>query len=102
MTDHDEKLAALHTLVEHVVPGHASEARPPTDAELRKTLVLRLPIVEASVKMRAGGPIDDDEDLAMPIWAGVLPSATAFGTPIADNDITAAVPEYVRSYTRHA
>ena len=100
VTDRDEKIAALRALVEHVVPGRAAEARPPTDPELRKTLVLRLPIVEASVKLRTGGPIDDEEDLTMPIWAGVLPSAVTFGDPIADDGVTAAPPGYVTGYAR--
>jgi len=100
VTDPDEKRAALHALVEHVAPGRAAEARPPTDMEMRKTLVLRLPIVEASVKVRTGGPIDDDEDLTMPIWAGVLPSTLTFAGPIADAGVTACVPRYVRDYSR--
>jgi nitroimidazol reductase NimA-like FMN-containing flavoprotein (pyridoxamine 5'-phosphate oxidase superfamily) len=77
--DEDEKRAALHALVEHVVPGRTSDARPPTPSELRKTLVCRLPITEASAKIRTGGPVDDDEDLALPVWAGVIPCEITFG-----------------------
>jgi nitroimidazol reductase NimA-like FMN-containing flavoprotein (pyridoxamine 5'-phosphate oxidase superfamily) len=100
VTDLDAKRNALHALVEHVVRGRTAEARPPSDAELRKTLVLALPISEASAKVRTGGPIDDEEDLAMPIWAGVVPSAMSFGAGIAEPGITAPVPDYVTSYSR--
>lgn len=100
VTDDDEKRAALGALVEHVVPGRSVDARPPTDNEMRKTLVLRLPITEASAKVRTGGPIDDTEDLSMPVWAGVVPCAIEFGTPVADDGITAALPGYVRGYRR--
>jgi len=100
VTDLDAKRNALHALVEHVVRGRAAEARSPTDAELRKTLVLALPISEASAKVRTGGPIDDEEDLAMPIWAGVVPAAISFGAGIAEPGITAPVPDYVTSYCR--
>ena len=95
-----EKRAALHALVEHVVPGRSADARPPADSELRATSVLCLPITEASAKVRTGGPIDDDEDLALPVWAGLLPVSTAFGSPIADPGIAAPAPGYVTGYRR--
>jgi uncharacterized protein len=98
--DAAEKDAALHALVEHVVPGRTAEARPPSDSELRKTSVLRLPITEASAKVRTGGPIDDAEDLELPVWAGQLPLSTAYASPVAEPGITAAVPAYVTGYRR--
>jgi hypothetical protein len=98
--DLEAKRTALHALVEHVVRGRTADARPPTDAELRKTLVLTLPITEASAKVRTGGPVDDAEDLAMPIWAGVVPAAIAYGTGIAEPGIVAPVPDYVSEYVR--
>jgi hypothetical protein len=94
-----EKEAALHALVEHVVPHRMRDARPPNEVEMKKTLVLRLPITEASAKIRTGGPKDDDEDMALPIWAGVLPISLSYGTPIADSD--APLPDYVTNYSRH-
>ncbi|HEV7919302.1 MAG TPA: pyridoxamine 5'-phosphate oxidase family protein, partial [Thermoanaerobaculia bacterium] len=69
VTDAAEKLQVLHALVEHVAAGRSADARPPNDKELRQTLVLALPIEEASAKVRTGGPVDDDEDYALPIWA---------------------------------
>jgi hypothetical protein len=97
--DRDEKTAALQALVEHVVPGRSADARAPSDKELRTTLVLGLPISEVSAKARTGGPIDDEEDLALPVWAGQLPVVTVFGNPIADTS-GVALPHYVRDYRR--
>jgi nitroimidazol reductase NimA-like FMN-containing flavoprotein (pyridoxamine 5'-phosphate oxidase superfamily) len=96
----DEKESALHALVEHVVPGRTAHARPPSASELRSTSVLRLPIDEASAKVRTGGPVDDEDDLDLPIWAGQLPVATAFGAPIADTGSAYDVPAYVTGYRR--
>ncbi len=93
-----EKRAALDALVEHVVPGRGADARRPTPAEMRKTLVLGLPITEASAKVRTGGPIDDEDDFALPVWAGVIPCALTFGDPVPEPEIDTATPEYVRAY----
>jgi len=98
--DPDEKDAALRALVEHVVPGRMAEARPPSAIELRKTSVLRLPITEASAKVRTGGPIDDPDDLALPVWAGQLPLSTSYGSPVPEPDTAAAVPVSVIGYRR--
>ncbi len=100
VTDREEKLRVLEALVEHVVPGRAAEARRPNEAELLSTLVLALPIQEAAAKIRTGGPIDDDEDYTMPVWAGVLPMKLVPQPPIADRGVTADVPAYVRDYGR--
>jgi nitroimidazol reductase NimA-like FMN-containing flavoprotein (pyridoxamine 5'-phosphate oxidase superfamily) len=95
VTDLDEKRRAMHALVEHVLPGRAADSRPPTDAELRKTLVLALPINEASAKVRAEGPIDETEDLTLPVWAGVVPTAVSFGAPVPDPGCTVPTPAYL-------
>jgi nitroimidazol reductase NimA-like FMN-containing flavoprotein (pyridoxamine 5'-phosphate oxidase superfamily) len=84
VTDRDEKLRALEKLVEHIVPGRSAEIRAPNESELRQTLVLSLPISEASAKIRTGPPIDDDEDYALPVWAGVVPITLTRGEPIED------------------
>jgi len=98
--DESERAAALDALVEHIVPGRTADARGPNGKELRATLVLRVPIDEASVKRRAGGPIDDDEDMYLPVWAGVLPLQYAPGAPIADEQLDPGIelPEYLRNY----
>jgi nitroimidazol reductase NimA-like FMN-containing flavoprotein (pyridoxamine 5'-phosphate oxidase superfamily) len=98
--DVDEKRAALHALVEHVVPGRSADARPPNASELRATSVLTLAIDEASAKVRTGGPVDDEQDLALPIWAGQLPLAATYGSPVAEPDVRASVPAYVAGYRR--
>lgn len=83
VTDPSEKRAALDVIVNKSVPGRADEARPPTELELRSTLVLALPLVEVSAKIRTGGPIDDEADLDWPVWAGVIPLHLQAGEPIA-------------------
>ena len=105
ITDPGEKWAALDAIVEHVVPGRTAEVRPMTDAEVTKTLVLRLPLAEASVKLRTGGPVDDDEDYGLPgIWAGVVPVATTFGAPVDDDRLPDGVtaPTSATAYRRPA
>jgi nitroimidazol reductase NimA-like FMN-containing flavoprotein (pyridoxamine 5'-phosphate oxidase superfamily) len=69
----EEKLGVLSALVNRFSAGRAERVRAPNEQELKATTLLALPIVEASAKVRAGGPIDDDEDLAWPVWAGVIP-----------------------------
>lgn len=73
VTDREQKLHTLERLVEHIAPGRSAEVRAPNESELRQTLVLSLPIDEASAKIRTGPPIDDEEDYALPVWAGVIP-----------------------------
>ncbi len=98
----DEKVAALNDLVEHVCRGRSAEVRAPNAIELRQTLVLSLPIDEASAKIRTGPPVDYDEDYTMDVWAGVLPMRLVPGAPIPDERLpdSVPVPEYVRRYTR--
>ncbi len=73
VTERAEKLAALSQLVNRFSPGRAERVRGPNAQELKATSVLALPISEASAKVRSGGPIDDEEDLSLPVWAGVIP-----------------------------
>lgn len=82
--DEAEKAAALEAFMERIHPGRWSAVRPPTAQELKATLVVRLPIVEASAKLRTGGPIDDPEDMALDVWAGVVPLTLERGAPIRD------------------
>ena len=98
-----EKAAALDAIVEHIVPGRTDEVRPTHDAEITKTLVVRIPLEEASVKIRSGDPIDEDEDYALPdVWAGVVPITTTFGAPIDDSRLTPgiAAPASATTYRR--
>lgn len=102
VTGHDEKADALAAFVEHIVPGRTAEARAASDKELKGTLVLRLPIIEASAKVRVGPPHDDEADLQLPVWAGVLPFAPTTGAPIPDAYVPegVAVPSYIEGYDR--
>jgi nitroimidazol reductase NimA-like FMN-containing flavoprotein (pyridoxamine 5'-phosphate oxidase superfamily) len=100
--DEQAKQAALKAFTEHVIPGRYAEVREPNSLELKGTSVLALPLTEASAKIRTGPPKDDDEDLTIPVWAGVLPLHTATGAPWADEFTPAAlpVPDYVLQYKR--
>ncbi len=77
----DEKLRALEAFMERLTPGRWAEVRPPDELELKATAVLRLDLGEASVKLRAGGPGDDEADLGLPAWAGVVPLQVTAGPP---------------------
>jgi uncharacterized protein len=98
VVDRDEKLRVLTAIVEHVCRGRSADARGPNEKELKQTLVLRLPIHEASAKIRTGPPLDDEEDYALPVWAGVLPLTLTPQPPVADN--TVELPDYVARYNR--
>jgi hypothetical protein len=84
VTGREEKRAALGVLVEHVVPGRTDEARPPSDKEVDATLVLVLPLGEASAKIRSGPPVDDEADHSLPVWAGEIPIRLQAAEPVPD------------------
>jgi nitroimidazol reductase NimA-like FMN-containing flavoprotein (pyridoxamine 5'-phosphate oxidase superfamily) len=91
----EEKREAMRLFSEHAMPGRWREARQPTAVELKATLVLALPIEEASAKVRTGPPVDDEDDLTFSVWAGVLPLALCKGEPVTDTaDID--LPGYLR------
>ena len=92
VTEPGEKLAALQAVTDHLVPGRWAHARQPTRKELAATAVLALPLAEASVKVRSGGPKDDPEDYDSGIWAGVLPATLTFGAAEPDPALTGDVP----------
>lgn len=93
-----EKREALRAFTEKLLRGRWGEARPPTENELAATSVLRLPLDEMSAKVRTGPPIDKDEDMALHVWAGVIPLHLAAGTPIPDAacDPTSPPPAFAR------
>ena len=100
----DERKAALmDRFMDHLVPGRRDEARPGDANELAATTLLRLPLREAAAKVRRGGPEDDEADLALPVWAGVVPIARAFGAPVPAAGVTRPEPASVRALVeRHA
>ncbi len=91
VTEPADKMAALQVINDHIAPIWDT-ARPPSEIDLKQTLVLALPLDEASAKVRAGDPIDEDADLDGPHWAGVVPLTTTWGTPYAAADLRGAPP----------
>lgn len=100
VNDADEKYKALEAFTEHIIPGRWPEIRWPSQLELKATSVLKLPITEASAKIRTGDPVDDDADYAMPIWAGVIPLSLTPGEPITDAKLDNGLtpPDHVKNY----
>jgi len=100
--DPEEKLKALRAFTEHVVPGRWAEVRWPSEQEFKSTTVLALPLEEVSAKIRSGPPVDEEEDYALGVWAGVLPLKLTPQEPVSDPRLAsgAAVPDYVRNYSR--
>jgi nitroimidazol reductase NimA-like FMN-containing flavoprotein (pyridoxamine 5'-phosphate oxidase superfamily) len=90
VTGAEEKEDALRRFTDHIVSGRYAEARRPTEQELKGTAVLKLPIEQASAKIRTGPPNDDAEDLALNVWGGVVPIYMEVGEPIASPETAAA------------
>jgi nitroimidazol reductase NimA-like FMN-containing flavoprotein (pyridoxamine 5'-phosphate oxidase superfamily) len=102
VVDREEKLLVLDALVEHVCAGRARDVRAPNEAELKQTLVIALPLAEASAKIRVGPAVDDEDDYALPIWAGIIPVALTPSAPVDDERLVpgVSVPEYATKYVR--
>ncbi|MGA8806753.1 MAG: pyridoxamine 5'-phosphate oxidase family protein [Thermoanaerobaculia bacterium] len=102
VVDREEKLRVLEALVEHVCAGRSRDVRPPNEAELRQTLLLAIPLAEASAKIRTGPPVDDDDDYVLPIWAGSIPLSLLPSAPIDDERLVDGVtaPDYATRYKR--
>jgi len=95
--DPDEKVAALRAISEHVVPGQWGYVRDPSVKELQRTSVLRLDLAEASVKVSAGPPGDEPEDLGLPVWAGEVPLVTVRLDPVPAPDLADGIglPDHI-------
>jgi uncharacterized protein len=98
VTDPDAKRTALAAFAERVAPGRWADARPPTASELKATSILALPLDEASAKVRTGPPVDGDDDLALDVWAGVVPMRLVRDEPVPDPDLRPGIelPAYLR------
>jgi nitroimidazol reductase NimA-like FMN-containing flavoprotein (pyridoxamine 5'-phosphate oxidase superfamily) len=98
----DAKLAALRALSEHMIPGRWGEVREPNEQELKATTVLALPLEEVSAKVRTGPPLDDEEDYALKVWAGVLPLKLAAEEPVKDPALPTGIEPapYMFEYSR--
>ena len=97
VTDPDEKLTGLRVVTENLTPGQWDVARKPSRKEMASVSVLALSLDEASVKIRQGGPVDEDEDYALDVWAGVIPTHQTFGSPTPDPALPSeiAVPDHI-------
>jgi uncharacterized protein len=100
--DPTEKMEALRLFTEHIMKGRWDEIRWPTEQEMKGTTVLALPLEEVSAKVRVGGPVDDEEDYSLPVWAGVLPLTMTPNAPVADSRLKEGtpVPKYISNYSR--
>jgi nitroimidazol reductase NimA-like FMN-containing flavoprotein (pyridoxamine 5'-phosphate oxidase superfamily) len=99
---HEAKLAAMRDFVEYVIRGRWATVRPPTAQEIAATMVLSVPLVEASAKIRTGFAVDDAKEYAGSAWTGVLPFKWARGEPVHDprGDAAIPVPENIQHYSR--
>ncbi|MBO9436384.1 pyridoxamine 5'-phosphate oxidase family protein [Ruegeria sp. R13_0] len=98
--DPEEKIQKLSAFVNGLFPGRYESLRPDHAQDLKATTVLGMEISEGSAKIRTGGPVDEEEDYQLPIWAGVIPVSTMIGEPIPDprNIDCVSVPNHVRSF----
>lgn len=100
--DAGAKLAAMRDFVEYVIRGRWASVRPPSEQELKGTMVLAVPLVEVSAKVRTGPAVDLDEDYSTPVWTGVLPFKWTPGTPVRDprGNPSVPVPPNIQNYSR--
>lgn len=97
--EEQERMDALKIISDQVIPGRWEEVRMPSEKELKATKIIKIPISEASAKIRTGPPVDDKGDYSLPVWAGVLPIEERYGIPVVDPDmkVKADIPESVQS-----
>jgi nitroimidazol reductase NimA-like FMN-containing flavoprotein (pyridoxamine 5'-phosphate oxidase superfamily) len=98
--DKQAKIAAMDALMDKIAIGRKHEARPGNDKELAATSVMRIALEEAACKISNGPPSDDEEDLQLPVWAGVLPMSVQHGEPIHADNGALATPEYVKNWAQ--
>lgn len=102
VTDAAERERALAALVDHAIPGRSEEVRAPDRRELAVTLLVRVALDEVSAKVRAGPPVDDDGDLDVPVWAGVLPLRLVAGEPRPDGPDDRPLPPALAAWRQEA
>jgi uncharacterized protein len=98
----EARLEAMESFTERLIPGRWQDARPPNPVELKQTTIVAVTIESASAKIRTGPPKDDEEDIGLPVWAGVLPLSQISGAPIADPSLKAGIeiPDYIHNFAR--
>ena len=102
VTDGDELRQVFDVITDHVAPGRSADARPPRDDELRQTTFVKLPLDECSAKVSDGFPEEPDDDLALDVWAGILPLRVVAGDPVPDPLLREGIetPSYITDYRR--
>jgi len=102
VTDLDEKSSALDAVTEHIIAGRVAATRKNSVKEINSTLVLSIPINEASAKIRSGPPHDYEEDMELDVWAGVIPIGMAIGAPEPDETLSdlITIPDHVKKWRR--
>ncbi len=100
VTDPDEKARALALIVDHMIPGRSATLRPHTRKELAATAVLAVPLHEASMKARDGGPVDEPEDVEAGVWGGHIPLRRVADAPVTAADAEGPTPEHVARRAR--
>jgi len=100
--EQSDKLEAMRTIINHIVPGRWDDVRSPSEAEIRATMVLSMPLSEVSAKVRTGPALDEEEDYELTTWAGELPLSLDAHGPVADPRLLQGIqmPSYVRFYRR--
>lgn len=100
---YDEKWKVFEALTEHIAKGRWKDARHPNELEDKSTQIIAVEIESASAKVRTGPAKDDEEDYALPVWAGVLPLRMTAGEPAADEKLATdiSIPEYVKNFSRN-
>jgi uncharacterized protein len=98
----DEMQLAAHRFTDHMIPGRWEDARQPTPKEMKKTLFIAVEIEEVSAKLRTHGVGDDEEDMDLPVWAGIIPLKLTPQYPRQDEvqNNTIPLPDYVKNYKR--
>jgi len=97
-----EKAQLLHQVVYRIIPGSEGDYRDHLDKELKATTLISIPLNESACKVREGGPIDDEEDLSLPYWAGEIPVRQVYGEPVPADNLPEGIqtPEYAQNYQR--
>lgn len=98
LADEGEKRATMDVFMNKIATGRQFEARAGNDKEFDATTILRISLDEAACKVRSGGPVDDEEDMAVAAWTGVLPFVVEKLAPIRHEQCSVADPEYVRAW----
>jgi nitroimidazol reductase NimA-like FMN-containing flavoprotein (pyridoxamine 5'-phosphate oxidase superfamily) len=96
--DEADKRQAMEAFMEHLAPGRQPQVRAGNDQEYAATTVLRIALAEAACKIRTGPPNDDEEDMHIPVWTGVLPLTQSRGAPLPDARCDVAPPDHVRAW----